>query len=656
MSVQFGRWNFEGQSPSPDYIEKVSAALTPYGPDSRQMYAKDGVMILYRAFHTTKESRREKQPCISPPGAVITWDGRLDNRADLICELRDSLTVDSTDVAIVAAAYEKWGMNCLGKLIGDWALSIWNPRTRSLILAKDFVGTRHLYYIIDKDQVAWSTILDPLVRFPGRTFSINEEYIGGWLSRFPAVHLTPYFGIYSVPPSSFVLLHPEKHIVCKHWDFDPNKRIRYRTDAEYEEHFRVGLATSVRRRLRSDRPILAELSGGMDSSSIVCIADSVARGTTEIQRLDTISWYNESNPGFDERPYFTRVEEKRGRTGCHIDLGSSIDGESESLFELEVMSDRFRATPSPRIRNSELFQQYAAYMMSHGHRVVLSGIGGGEVTGGGVPTPSPELQNLLARGRFFRLTRQLNTWAAKMRTTRTLLFWEAAKGFLPFTLAGVPKEMRPATWLRRSFVRRNQAALHGYPSRVKLLGPLPSFQAGLSKLDGVRRLLAHCGLWAELLREVRYPYLDRDLLEFLYAIPREQLVRVGQRRSLMKRALAGIVPDELLARRQKAFVPQEPRKSASTQWVSLPEIDQQLVSSSTGIIDSSRFSEAFQRARLNQEVPSWNLRRTLMLESWLRHLAIQGFLTDQRSTARYHTSSLEVRNSKVVPQPKSSAS
>ena len=182
MSVQFGRWNFEGQPPAPDYIEKVSATLAPYGPDSNESYSKAGVKILYRAFHTTKESRREKQPCISPSGAVITWDGRLDNRADLISELRDSLTVNSTDMAIVAAAYEKWGANCLGKLIGDWALSIWNPRERSVLLAKDPIGTKHLYYSIDDNQLTWSTILDPLVLFAGKTFEICEEYIAGWFA------------------------------------------------------------------------------------------------------------------------------------------------------------------------------------------------------------------------------------------------------------------------------------------------------------------------------------------------------------------------------------------------------------------------------------------------------------------------------------------
>src|SRR6266571_1942866 len=205
MSVQFGRWNFEGQPPSSEYIEKVSAALAPYGPDSNESYSKDGVRILYRAFHTTKESRRETQPHISSSGAVITWDGRLDNRAELISELRDSLTISSTDVAILAAAYEKWSTNCFAKLIGDWSLSIWNPNNRSLVLAKDPIGTRHLYYSFDDNQVTWSTILDPLLRFAGKTFAICEEYIAGWFSCFPAAHLTPCVGLHSILPRKSVI-------------------------------------------------------------------------------------------------------------------------------------------------------------------------------------------------------------------------------------------------------------------------------------------------------------------------------------------------------------------------------------------------------------------------------------------------------------------
>src|SRR6266404_2022148 len=98
MSVQFGRWNFDDKPVDRDYLEKAKACVTPYGPDGSGSYSKGNISILHHAFHTTKESRRETQPHITPSGAVITWDGRLDNRAELISELRGSLTNDSTDL------------------------------------------------------------------------------------------------------------------------------------------------------------------------------------------------------------------------------------------------------------------------------------------------------------------------------------------------------------------------------------------------------------------------------------------------------------------------------------------------------------------------------------------------------------------------------
>src|SRR5579859_1277306 len=239
MSVQFGRWNWDGKPVDQTYLAKVKSVIAPYSPDDEGTYTISNLSILYRAFHTTKESRCETQPHVTGSGVVITWDGRLDNRAELIRHLRDVLTISATDVSIVAAAYDEWGANCFAKLVGDWALSIWDAKSRSLLLAKDPIGTRHLYYSIDNDQVTWSTILDPLVLFAGKTFALCEEYIAGWVSLFPATHLTPYIGIHSVPPSSSVLIRSGKQTVTKYWDFDPAKRIRYATNAEYEEHFRA---------------------------------------------------------------------------------------------------------------------------------------------------------------------------------------------------------------------------------------------------------------------------------------------------------------------------------------------------------------------------------------------------------------------------------
>lgn len=609
MSVQFGRWNFDGRPVDPEYIDKVDALLAPFGPDGRSPHYALGTTILYHAFHTTKESRREKQPHISASGAVITWDGRLDNRSELIRELADVLTASSTDVEIVTAAYEEWGKNCFAKLIGDWALSIWNPATRSLILAKDVIGTRHLYYAVEEAGITWSTILDPLVLLAGHKFNLCEEYIAGWLGFFPATHLTPYIGIDSVPPSSFVRLQPGKREIQKYWDFDPHKRIRYRTDAEYEEHFRIVFGEAVRRRLRSDSPVLGELSGGMDSSSIVCMADEIiARGMAETPRLDTISYYDDSEPNWNERPYFSQVEKKRGRAGSHINVwpNDHVSCPSKSTF--------LAAAPgSNGGRENQATREFRHCLNLQGYRVILSGIGGDEVAGG-VPTAMPELMDLLARARLKALSCQLKGWALSSRKPWIRLFFQVVAPFFPPLVMDVPKHMRPGPWLQPAFARQFRLALRGYPSRVHLFGCRPSLQENRSTLEALRRQLA-CTVQGPMpLYEKRYPLLDRRLLEFLYAIPREQLLRPMQRRSLIRRSLRGIVPEEILGRRRKAFVERAMRLAILPDHVKTRPT---MVIARLGIIDAYKFSEALEAARRGAQAPSVPLLRALALESWI---------------------------------------
>jgi len=625
MSVQFGRWNFEGQPAREDYLERVRSMLAPYGPDSNESYTQGGVTIVYRAFHTTKESRRESQPHISRSGAVITWDGRLDNRAELIRELHSPLRFGATDVDIIATAYDNWGTNCFGKLIGDWALSIWNPTDRSLILAKDPVGPRHLYYSFDEKQVTWSSILEPLCA--EQTFALCEEYVAGWLFTFPAAHLTPYIGIHSVPPSSCVLLEAGHRTVRQFWDFDPQKRIRYRTDSEYEEHFRTIFGTAVQRRLRSDAPVLAELSGGRDSSSIVCVADTtISLGKADAPRLDTISWYDDSEPSWNDRPYFTIVEQKRGRIGWQVNVTAQ---EGKKLEPCQFHADGLLQIPNDRGISSQI----GMCVTSQGHRVLLSGFAGDEIMGG-VPIATPELQDLLASAQFRVLARQLRAWALEKRRPWLQLLVDAVRGFLPPRLVGVPKHLRPAPWLQPSFVKRHWAALTGFPSRVRLFGPPSSFQDNLSTLNGLRRQLACKTLAVRPPYEKRYPFLDRTLLEFMFAIPPEQSVRPTQRRSLMRRALVGIVPDDILNRKSKALVARAPLLGISADWVKLTEMTQQMLSSSLGIVDSHNFLAALEKARRGEELSPRRLTRTMYFEAWLRKALSSGTVSLDGVAAR----------------------
>ena len=167
----------------------------------------------------------------------------------------------------------------------------------------------------------------------------------------------------------------------------------------------------------------------------------------------------------------------------------------------------------------------------------------------------------------------------------------------------------------------------GYPRRVKWCGPQPSFQENIATIEALRRQLGCEVLSSEPAYEIRYPYLDRGLLEFLFAIPREQLLRPGQRRSLMRRALGGIVPAEILNRKRKAYVSRTPMAAVSTQYPMLIQIARRMAASDAGIVDPDAFRQALRRVRDGSEARIVQLIRILDVEHWLADMITREVVT-----------------------------
>lgn len=614
MSIQFGKWNFDGNSVDPENLLSIRPTLAEEPGGGEGLHCEGEIGILQVSYGTTLSPHGENHPHVSPSGVVVTWDGRLDNREDLIRSLSSDLTRDSVDLAIVAAAYEKWKTDSFARMVGDWAISVWNPHERSLVLARDFIGVGQLFYRVEKHHMTWCTDLAPLVLSAGKSLHLDEEYVAGCLAFCPATHVTPYTEIRSVPPCSFVRLGKRFQRIAQYWDFDPEKTIRYRKDRDYEEHFRAIFRQSVRRRLRSNSPVTAELSGGLDSSSIVCVADDIiASGFPDTPRLDTLSYYDDSEPSWNERPYFSKVEQRRGRAGCHIDISAvPVLGEFDQA-QLQV-------TPFSDGHSSETARKLAAFLKSSGCRVLISGFGGDEVAGG-VPTPVPELADLVRYLRLRSLSHQLRAWALSRRQPWLKLLLETVRLFFPPPVSGNGRRSLPTPWIERDFLRKHRRAIAGYENRLTPFGPRPSFQENISTLNELRRQLGCFPRGSNPYYEKRYPYLDRDLLEFLFAIPRDQLVRPGQRRSLTRRALAGIVPDEVLNRRRKAFVCRAPIEALTRE-----PIAPMLLGSSLRIVDQNSFRNCITAAVHGREIPVTAALRTVLLERWLRHTVERGII------------------------------
>jgi asparagine synthase (glutamine-hydrolysing) len=580
------------------------------------------VALLYRPFHTTAESRREKQPYVSRRGFVLTWDGRLDNREMLIADLRSDLDAGPTDVATFAAAFDRWDTDCFRRIVGDWAVSIWKPQQRDLLFATDYMAARHIFYYHKNDQVWWSTDLGPLVLLSGDKFHINDDYIAGYFAHDPDAHLTPYREICEVPPGQFVRIRNGNVSVERFWRFSPKSRIRYRTDAEYEEHFRHLFRQSVRRRLRSDSPILAELSGGLDSSSIVCMADDILVNKGEqLPRLDTISYYDDTEPSGDDSIYFPKIEQKRGRIGIHVD-GSKLGSSAASLEFSE-----FCALPGALGGGQlKIGDERADVVRGRGYRAVLSGIGGDEFMGG-VPDPRAHLADLIVQFKFVSLAKQLTVWSLVKRRPWIQLLWQSVIEALPASLGQyLVKEAKVESWIRKDFAKRTKLAIRRLSVNEHFGLWLPTRRSCIGGVLLMASKLAKYTPPVSALEEARYPYLDQNLIEFILSIPASQLLRPGERRSLMRRSLAGIVPEEILSRHTKQVGARTLVLVLEKHWDELQNIYETSLSSGFGYIHEDRFLKVISDARAGRSVPLVRLLWAISLEYWLRDLAGRGLL------------------------------
>src|SRR6266850_3905505 len=153
MSAIGGTYNFDGAPVDERLLAVMRQTLSNRGPDGGGEFRSESMGTVYRAFHTNRESCLESQPFVSCKGHVLCWDGRLDNREELKTKLRIDFYNDQTDVAIVMASYLKWGIDFPSLIVGDFALSIWDPNSKALLLSRDPIGARMLYYHSTKDRI-----------------------------------------------------------------------------------------------------------------------------------------------------------------------------------------------------------------------------------------------------------------------------------------------------------------------------------------------------------------------------------------------------------------------------------------------------------------------------------------------------------------------
>ncbi len=612
MSIIFGIRGARGQAIPPRTMESFAAATERYAYDGTFFHIGTNVGMGYQPNHTHQRSTTDTQPLFDAHGNMLSFDGRLDNWKELLGQL-NLVDRSASDSAIVLAAFSKWGESCFSKFVGDWGLALWCAASHLIYLARDHAGTRTLYFSISAGTLQWSTHLETFFVLE-RTRVIDEQYVACFLANRPLANLTPYRDIRTVPPAHYVVVTGDKALAVKHWNSLACEGIRYNSDGEYEEHFLSLFKQSIARRTSSGDPILAQLSGGMDSTSIVCVSDLIRKAEDPAaELLDTVSFYDDDEPNWNERPYFGAVEASRKKLGIHVGISTM-----SSIFIPLSPSEGSYLVPGGDSNSLALEKKLHELVKPNRYRVILSGIGGDEVLGG-VPTPFPELADYLVSGDLKLLFKQATAWSLERRKPLLYTFF-GTLGFAAALYSGRhPGQQQVVPWLTPKL--RQLCTETDRPAGTWTGGwrSSPSAMSNAMALETVMDAMPHAH--AEILAryEYRYPYLDRDLVEFLFRVPTTQLLRAGRRRCLMRRSLKGIVPAEILERRRKAFLIRGPLAALRANRVAIETLFADSFLARYGFLEARYLRESIDLTAAGIDT-RWRhgVAAAISLELWLR--------------------------------------
>lgn len=564
----------------------MSERLHHRGPDGGGSWHAGPVGLGQTVLYTTPESFQEAGPLVSANGDyVLVADARIDNREELIRSLDMHQAGPIPDSALILAAYQRWGRGAPEKLIGDFSFAVWDDTRKTFFCARDPMGIRPFYYYSTDRLFAFGSEIKALFCLPEVPRQLDEVQVAFFLDWFRAEReRTFYRGIRRLPAAHRMEMDATGIRMERYWQVDPEREVRYATDDQYVEAFREHFEKAVHCRLRSAVPIGSALSGGLDSSAIVC----TARRLMEPDRpLHVVS---ATFPGMAE-PYREMNDESR-----YIETVTARDGivphrvkadEHSTLDYLQRMFWYHDVAPFGFM----YWMRWAVYEKAHdqGVRVFFSGDDGDSVVSHGYE----RFNDLALEGQWQAALAELDALGERGNVSAARL----SSAYLNPRLAALARSGRWGRWREgsRAISRAYDLSLLGLmgrsvldaytPQRLVTLSrrmrgkrPSPSivsdeFSRRIDLAERKRLLPANhpdplptarqlhaLVLPSPMLQhimevtdsmgsafgiETRCPFLDRRLIEFSLAIPVEQKLAQGWTRLILRRAMEGILPPEV---------------------------------------------------------------------------------------------------------------
>lgn len=547
-----GRFNFDGHSVDRGELNKMCLAISHRGPDNQGAYIKGPVGLGSRRLSIIDLSDKGNQPMSNETKTVwVVNNGEIYN----FKELRQSLIKrghkfrSRTDTEVIVHLWEEHGVECLKFLRGMFAFALWDDKQKILLLARDRLGQKPLKYFLDDKSLIFASELKAILKVKGIKREPDLKAIDHFFSleAVPAP-MTGFKGIKKLPQSSYLLIKNGKTKIRKYWSlkFLPKHQAN---QAELKQEILEQLTESVRLRLVADVPVGAFLSGGIDSSAMVALIHRLGH-----RNINTFS------VGFKEEQYseikYARMMAKKFKTDHHEAI---LKPQSFSL-----LSELAKAYEEPYGDPSALPTYLISQLASKKLKVVLSGDGGDDIFAGYQRYQKIGPLNLISRlvpqaakplvKLGLRLPRLID------KKTQRLIDLIDQPGFGQYAAAYLGLNS-PLSFKQELYKQEFLNEVDPLASQ-KLI--LKQKKVNLTPLDNV--LLGDINIYlAQVLLpkvdiasmshslEVRSPFLDHKLVEFVNKIPSELKLNRGRSKYILKKALEGILPKEIIYRKKMGF-------------------------------------------------------------------------------------------------------
>jgi len=539
-----------GRPVSAQVLAAMNRTLVHRGPDDGgEWISPDGqVGLANRRLAILDLSPAGHQPMSSLDGAQwLAFNGEIYNYLELRQDLatRGHLFRTHTDTEVVLAGYSEWGERCVEQFNGMFAFAIWDARREVLFIARDRFGEKPLYYVQLSDRLVFASEIKALLADRDVPRRLDDVVVGRYLALalVDCDERTFFADVKQLPAAHTLTIGRDGRTAFRrYWDLDLQVDRPPASDGDLAGEFRALLTDAVNIRLRSDVAVGSSLSGGLDSSSIVCTMSALLAGHPTATQKTFSARYRDSST--DEGRFIESVVNQSGVEPHYVwiegrDLADDLDG--------------FVWHQDEPVAHTSQFAQWKVMKLARdcGVTVLLDGQGADEIIGGyPSPTFGYRYAEMLAGGHGVTLLRELAAFQRHHGNAAVALRYLAG--------ALLPKGLKSAA--RRRF--NGTAGLVAPSGGTRVTAPTsravasaPMLRRALYETLTVTSLpsLLRYGDRNSMAfsREARLPFLDHRLVEFAYSLPSDQLVRQATTKGVLRRAMSGVIPDMVRDRMDK---------------------------------------------------------------------------------------------------------